>query len=179
MRHLVLFLNRYSNWKLLTGLVLLYVLFSVVLLGNAEKKINTLAGQEIGPIDLIFGFNPGRTLDMVEAYGDAGRAYYSEVEITIDIGYPIIYALLFAVIITLIYKKLNNQPVLYLNMLPFVAMFFDFLENLTIVSMLTHYPEQSMLMATLCEIFKLIKWLLFGLIIFVIIFGFIKMIMKR
>ena len=132
MRHLVLFLNRYSNWKVLAGLVLLYLLFSVVLLANAEKKINALAGQEIGPIDLTFGFNPQGALAMVEAYGAAGRAYYSEIEITIDIGYPIIYALLFAVLITMIYKKLNNQPVLYLNMLPFVAMFFDFLENLTI-----------------------------------------------
>ena len=157
MNSLVIFLNRFSNWKTLVGLILLYAIFPAVLFKNAAEKINALAGKEIGPIDLTFGFSPHRTLQMVEAYGDAARAYYKQVELTVDIAYPIVYALMFAVMLTLIYRRLLGRPVVYLNMLPFVAMLFDFLENITIVSMLSHYPEQSMAMATLCELFKLIK----------------------
>lgn len=179
MNKLILFLNRFSNWKTLVGLVILYAIFSFILLKNAEEKINQLAGKEVGPIDLTFGFSPERTLQMVEDYGDAGRAYYSQVELTIDIIYPVVYALLFAVILTLIYSRLIGGPVQYLNVLPFVAMFFDYLENITIVSMLNNYPEQSIAMATLCELFKLFKWLIFGLILFLIIYGLIKLAFRR
>jgi hypothetical protein len=178
MNSLVLFLNRFSNGKTLVGLLLLYALFPVVLFKNAGEKINALAGKEIGPIDLTFGFNPQRTLQMVEDYGEAARAYYKQVELSVDIAYPVVYALMFAVMLTLIYRRLLGRPVVYLNMLPFVAMLFDFLENITIVSMLTHYPEQSRAMANLCEIFKLIKFLLFGLILFLIIYGLIKLLLQ-
>ena len=173
------FLNRISNWKTLVGLILLYILFPAVLFKNAEEKINALAGKEIGPIDLKFRFNPNRTLQMVEDYGEAGRLYYKHAELIIDTAYPIVYALLFAVIITLIYRWLLHGPVHYLNLLPFVAMAFDFLENFAIISLLAHYPEQSILMATFCEIFKLLKWLFFGLILFLILFGLIKMVFRK
>ncbi|MEO5906166.1 MAG: hypothetical protein ABIQ11_05535 [Saprospiraceae bacterium] len=173
------FLNRISNWKTLVGLILLFLIFPMVLFRNAMEKINALAGKEIGPIDLTFGFSPKRTLQMIEDYGDAGRAYYQHVEMSIDIIFPIVYAFLFAVLITIIYRRLINGPVRHLNMLPVVVMFFDFLENFAIISLLKHYPEQSMLMASLCELFKLLKWLMFGLIIFLVIYGLIKLLLKK
>jgi hypothetical protein len=173
------FLNRISNWKTLIGLILLYMIFPLVLFKNAETKLNALAGKVIGPIDLTFGYNPKRTLQMVEEYGEAGRAYYQQVEMSIDIIYPVIYAFLFAVLITIIYRRLINGPVRHLNMLPFVAMTFDFLENFAIISLLKHYPEQSMLMANLVEIFKLLKWLMFGIIIFLVIYGLIKLLLRK
>lgn len=179
MNKLILFLNRFSNWKTLVGLLILYAIFPLILLKNAEEKINQLAGKEIGPIDLTFGFSPARTLQMVEDYGDAGRNYYAQIELTVDLIYPIVYALLFAVILTLIYSRLIGGPVRYLNLLPFIAMFFDYLENITIVSMLKSYPEQSVAMATLCELFKLFKWLIFALIFFLIVYGLIKLAFRR
>ena len=179
MNSLSAFLNRISNWKTLVGLILLYILFPAVFFKNAEEKMNALAGKELGPIDLTFGFNPTRTLQMVADYGDAGRAYYKQVEMIIDSAYPIVYALLFAVIITLIYSKLLRGPVHYLNLVPFVAMFFDFMENFAIISLLSHYPEQSLFMASLCEVFKLFKWLFFALVLFLIVYGLIKMLFRK
>lgn len=173
------FLNRISNWKTFIGLLLLYMLFPAVLFKNAEEKINALAGKELGPIDLTIGYDPQRTLRMVEEYGEEARKYYASVETSIDLAYPVVYALLFAVLLTMIYRRLLGRQVMHINMLPFVAMFFDFLENLTIVSMLRHYPEQSILMANLCEIFKLAKWIIFGIIIFLILYGLIRMIFRK
>lgn len=173
------FLNRIANGKTLVGLILLYAIFPAVLFKNAEEKLNALAGREIGPIDLTFGFNPQRTLQMVADYGDAGRGYYRQLEMTIDLAYPLVYAFLFSVLITLIYRRLNSAPVRHLNMVPFFAMAFDFLENFVIIQLLTHYPEQSVLMATLCEIFKLLKWLMLGLIIFLVVAGLLKLLFRR
>jgi hypothetical protein len=179
MNAMILFLNRFSNWKTLVGLLILYMLFPLVFFKNAEAKINSLAGKDINPIDLTFGFNPAPTLQMVEDYGDAARKYYASVELSVDIAYPIVYSLLLAVILTLIYRRLIHGPVRYINLLPFFTLFFDYLENITIVSLLKHYPEQSMTMATLCELFKLIKWLLFGLILFLIVYGLIKLLFNK
>jgi len=171
-------LNRVSNWKTLVGLILIDVLFVAVLLKNAEEKMNAMAGKIIGPIDLTFGFNPRRTLRMIEDYGDAARDYYMSVELTIDLAYPLVYAFLFAVAITLIYRRLLGGPVRYLNVLPFIAMCFDYLENIAIVFLLKNYPEQSLTIAILCEFFKLIKWLLFGLVIFLVLYGLIKLLLN-
>lgn len=179
MSSLATFLNRISNWKTLVGLILLYILFPAVLFKNAAEKINAFAGKEIGPVDLTFGFNPGRTLQMVADYGDAGRAYYKQVILIVDSAFPIVYALIFAVLITLIYRKLLMGPVRYLNLVPFIAMVFDFLENFAIVSLLNHYPEQSVFMASLCEVFKLLKWLFFALALFLIVFGLIKLLFRK
>jgi len=173
------FLNRISNWKTLVGLLLLSILFPAVLFRNAEEKINAFAGKEIGSIDLTFGFNPKRTLQMVADYGDAGRAYYNQAVIGLDSAYPIVYGFLFAVLITLIYRRLLKGQVRYLNLIPFVAVFFDFLENFAIINLLSHYPEQSLLIASLCEIFKLFKWLFFLLNIFLVIYGLIMLLFKR
>jgi len=87
--------------------------------------------------------------------------------------------MLFAVLLTIIYRKLIRGPVRYIHLVPFIAMFFDFFENLTIVSMLNHYPEQSYTMASLCEFFKLMKWLVFGVIIFLVIYGMIRLLLKQ
>ncbi|HZV70810.1 MAG TPA: hypothetical protein VFG10_14745 [Saprospiraceae bacterium] len=173
------FLNRISNWKTLLGLLIIYFLFPSVWFRHAGEKISQLAGKEIGPVDLTFGFNPKRTLQMIEDYGEAGRTYYRFVEMTIDIIYPIVYCTFFAVLLTMIYRSLLRGPVKYLNMVPFAAMVFDFLENISIVSMINHYPEQSIFIATLCELFKMLKWLMFGLVLFLVIFGLFKVLTRK
>ena len=172
------FLNRISNCITLIGLFIIYILFPTVFFKMAGDKINALAGKIIGPIDLTFGFNPARTLQMVADYGEA-RSFYQWIEMSVDLIYPVVYAFFFAVALTMIYRKLLARPVRYLNLIPFIAMSFDFLENIAIVSMLRHYPEQSTLMATLCEIFKMMKWIAFALIIFLVIFGLMRMLVRR
>jgi hypothetical protein len=94
MRSFTSFLDRIANWKTLLFLLVLYVSFPAYWLKNAEATMNRLAGKTIGPIDLTFGFNPTRTLAMVADYGPAGRAYYTSVELTTDLIYPIVYSML-------------------------------------------------------------------------------------
>ena len=173
------FLNRISNWKTLIGLIILYFIFAGILLNNAEKKINALAGKKVGVIDLTVGYDPKQTLQMVEDYGDDARAYYKQAELTLDTPYPLIYTFMFAVIITMIYRRLLGRPVQYLNLVPFAALVFDYAENICVISLLSHYPEQSMTMATLCEIFKLLKFFMFGVILLIILVGLAKLVLRR
>lgn len=179
MTRLANFLDRVANWKMLILLLALYISFPAYWLKNAESTINQLAGKAIGPIDLTIGFNPGRTLRMVADYGPKARAYYAQTELTVDVAYPLIYSLLFAVILTLLFRRKSYKPVAWVTLLPFVSLLFDYLENAVIVSLLTTYPTQSTALAVLCEVAKLAKWLSFGLTAVLILYGLFRLIQSR
>jgi hypothetical protein len=176
MKPLSNFLIRIANWKSLVAFLALYVFFSGYILKNAEDKINELAGKTIGVIDLTFGFNPQKTLSMIADYGDAARAYYAKTEMTADVLYPIVYAFLFGIILSLLFRK---KTYAWVNVLPFIDMLFDYAENINIVMLLNTFPEQSITIATLCEVFKMLKWLTLGIIILLIIYGLIMKVVKR
>ncbi len=71
MKKLSDFLNRISNWKTLLITFAIYMVFNLVLLKNAESKINELTQKTVGVIDLTFGFNPPKTLQMIADYGSS------------------------------------------------------------------------------------------------------------
>jgi hypothetical protein len=178
MKTLSLFLDRIANWKVLLVIIAVYVSFPAYFLKNAETRMNTLAGKTLGPIDLTMGFTPEKTLQLVAEYGDEARAYYATVETTIDVVYPIVYTFLFGVILTLLFRGKSYKPFKYVNLLPFASLLFDYLENITIVTMLKSYPDQSMTVATLCEIFKLGKWLTFAAMLVLIVYGLLRLLPK-
>jgi len=152
------------------------MIFPGFILKNAEAKINELSGSSIGVIDLTFSFNPAKTLGMVAAYSESARDYYSMIEMTADVAYPFIYACLFGIVLTLLYHSTSYYKV---AILPFCAMMFDYLENVTIITLLKTYPQQSETVATFCEIFKGLKWLCFGMIILLILVGLVRKLLVR
>jgi hypothetical protein len=176
---LITFLNRIANWKTLVFLLAIYVSFPAYWLKNAETTINKLAGKPVGPIDLTVGFNPTRTLQMVADYGPEARAYYARTELTTDLIYPIVYSFLLAVILTMLFRNKPYKPFGWVTLLPFVSLIFDYLENATIVTMLTSYPAQSPTLAVLCEVAKLLKWLSFGLVVIFVLYGLFRLIMSK
>ncbi len=176
MKSLINFLDRIANWKSLLAFLAMYMAFPGYILKNAEIKINELAGKTVGIIDLTFGFNPQKTLDMVAEYGDAARAYYAKTEMTADVAYPLVYAFLFGIILTLLYR---NKSRAWVSALPFLCMLFDYGENISIIALLQTYPQQSMTLATGCEIFKLLKWLTLGLVLVLIVYGLVVKLLGR
>ena len=162
MERLTQFITKIANWKSLLFFLVFFFSFNLVILKNAEEQINNLAENSVGVIDLTKGFNPQRTLKMVEDYGAEARSYYAKVEMTADVVYPLVYAFLFGIILALIYKEKFRTIIITL---PFYAMIFDLIENTAIVILLKTFPDQSLTMAIICEIFKLLKWLSLGIII--------------
>ena len=179
MKLLSLFLNRIANWKTLLFSLAIYLLFAAYFLKNAENKINELAGKTIGVIDLTFGFNPQKTLDMVAQYGNAARDYYAQTEMTTDLLYPLVYAFLFGIILTLLFRNKHHQPFASLNTLPFLCLIFDYAENINIIILLRTFPEQPYAVAVLCEVFKLLKWLTLGVVIVAIVYGLIRLLLDK
>ncbi|WP_020606053.1 hypothetical protein [Spirosoma spitsbergense] len=170
------FLTRIANWKTLLFLGVIYVSFPAYWFKNAGATISQLAGKPVDPIDLTFGFNPARTLAMVAGYGPTARAFYARTELTIDLVYPVVYSFLLAVILTMLFRHWSNRQFV---LLPFVVLLSDYLENAAIVTLLTGYPAQSMTVAVLCEVFKLIKWLSFGITVCLVVYGLVLRVSGR
>lgn len=172
-------LNRISNWKTLLIFFAIYMFFNAYLLKNAEGKINSLSGKTIGVIDLTMGFDTQKTLGMVAAYSPEARDFYAKTELTTDVIYPIVYAFFFGIILTLLFKGKSYSPHPIGNILPFISLAFDYLENITIVNLLQTYPTQNETVALFCEIFKLVKWASFAFIIGLILYGLIRLAISK
>lgn len=164
------FLHRIAGWKLFMMCCVLYLLFPAYILKNAEQKIDALAGRKLGVIDLTIGFDPQRTLAMVAGYGDEARAYYAQTEMTADVAYPIVYAFLFGILLSMLYRHTTWK---WVNVIPFVTMFADFSENVFIIYLLQQYPSQSVNVAAMLEIVKLFKWMSFAFMMLLVVVGLI------
>ena len=114
----------------------------------------------VGPIDLQFFYTPDKVYGMVASYGEHGRAFYRNVELTVDILYPIVYTLFFSLFITWLFQRgfAAESKMQILNVVPFGAWLFDLLENLGIVGMLSVYPSTTALLAWVTTVFTMIKW---------------------
>ncbi|MEO6760370.1 MAG: hypothetical protein ABIO24_13010 [Saprospiraceae bacterium] len=171
MKTLSAFFQNRASWPVFFLVLVIYLLFPAFLLPNAEKAIHAAAGKDVGIIDLGMGFDPAAIQQQVADYGPAGRALYRHTELTIDIAYPLTYAVFFTLLLTLAMRGLPlSDRLRQANVLPFLMWGFDMLENACIVWMLSAYPEQSNLAANLCAVFRLLKWLCFAAVVGLLLF---------
>lgn len=174
-------LNRFSEkfhqWAK-GWLVLVLLALDVFFAGFVMPLIGGLmqGGQGgIQPLDLMFFAVPDQTFDMIERYGDLGRIFYRNVELTADIVYPIIYLFAFALLISWLFQRgfSPESKMMKLNVMPLGAWFFDLLENLSIVAMLSMYPAKPAALAWLFALFNAVKWLFAGASIVLILVGLV------
>lgn len=152
--------HRYAKGWLILLLAFLDVLFNAVILPRTQASLEAASGG-VGPIDLKLFYTPEQVNSMIAAYGDAGRAAYRTFEMTGDIVYPIVYTLFFGLLLSWLLQRAfaSNSRGRLLNIVPVGAWFFDLLENIGIVLMLSLYPATSTLLAQATALFTLVKWI--------------------
>ena len=155
--------NKFYRWAkgwLVLALLALDIFFAGFLMPLVGGLMQGGQG-DIQPLDLMFFATPDQTFGMIEKYGDAGRVFYRNVELTVDIVYPIVYLFAFGLLISWLFKRgfSPNSKMMKLNIIPFGAWFFDLLENLNIVTLLTIYPAKPTAFAWLLMVLTTIKWL--------------------
>jgi hypothetical protein len=108
----------------------------------------------------MFFYTPTQAFEMIDKYGEAGRALYLKIELTADIIYPIVYTLFYGLLISWLFQRAfrADSPMQKWNMIPVGAWFFDLLENIGIVSMLAAYPSKPAIIASITMIFGSLKW---------------------
>jgi hypothetical protein len=140
-----------ANWKVILLLILLFLLANLVIIPWVYPKFQTL--------DTSSSYSPARAYELISSYGGQGRHAYALIEVTLDLVYPYITALLFSLLAAYTLKRAfpNTPWVLYLSFLPFLILLADYLENACVVTMLLSYPAQLVFVARLSNLFTGIK----------------------
>ena len=139
------------------------------------------ANNHVIPLDLMFFYTPAQAFQMIDKYGEAGRALYLKIELTADIIYPIVYTLFYGFLLSWLFQRAfkSASPMQKLNIIPIGAWFFDLLENLGIVSMLAMYPAKPAFLAWLTMIFGSLKWAFFLVTLGLVLIGLVRAVINR
>jgi hypothetical protein len=168
-------LRKYANGWLVLVFLAGEIFFNAVILPARKAAMESASGGT-GPIDLQIFYTPDKVYKMVESYGEAGRASYRTFELTVDILYPVVYTLFFSLAITWLFQRgfASTSSMQKYNVVPFGAWFFDLLENLSIVSMLSVFPSTPAALAWAAAIFTFVKWFFAGASIILMVVGLVK-----
>jgi len=60
-----------------------------------------------------------------------------------------------------------------------LVLLFDYAENINIVYLLKTFPSPSMAAATLCEVFKLLKWGTLGFVVVTVLVGLVLKLLRK
>ena len=166
-------LNKYAKGRIILVFLALMLLFAMVIVPTIQGKIEASSGG-VSLIDLQFSYTPEKAYSMIASYGDEGRALYRTFALTGDVIYPVVYSILFSLIISWLFQRsfASNSKLQMLNIIPFGAWLFDWLENINIVMMLSLYPSKATTVAKLASICTTIKWSFGAVAILLLLIGF-------
>ena len=169
--------DRFYRWNkgwLIFILFLLDAFFSGFLLPLIQGMIQGGKGG-IQPLDLMFLATPEKIFNMLNEYGEFGRSLYRNVELTVDIVYPIVYLFFFGLLISWLFQRgfSPSSPMRKFNIMPLGAWFFDLLENVVIVTLISVFPSEPVGLAWILTIFTTIKWFFAGASILLILVGLV------
>jgi len=139
--------------------------------------INVFALPVIYPrfetLDIQSSYSPEKAYQLIDSYGEEGRQYYALIELTLDVIYPLVSALLFSSLTIYIFRRVF-PPNSFWQKLPLlgpIVMAIDYLENTGIVVMLLSYPRRLDIVAQAANIFTVAKFALSQLELILIVIG--------
>ena len=101
-------------------------------------------------------YSPDDLYAFLEGIGDSGRSLYAWTQITLDVIYPVVYCLLFAVLLVVLYRW---EKLRCLVLMPLLTGFFDLLENFTTAYLAATFSSgRNATLAGLAPIFSTGKW---------------------
>ena len=175
--------ERFYRWNkgwLIFILFLLDGFFSGFLLPLIQGMMQDDKGGVL-PLDLMLFATPEKIFGMIQRYGEFNRPFYRNVELTVDIVYPIVYLFFFGLLISWLFQRgfAPNSPMRKFNIMPLGAWFFDLLENVFIVTLLSVFPSQPTALAWILTVLSTIKWFFAGASILLILIGLVMAIKNR
>lgn len=147
------------QWKWVIVATIIFMVFLILVLPQMDEYSAKVIG-DFGSPDTSLIYSGADLYDMAESYGESGRAAYIKLRWTFDLVWPFVYTLFF-VLWTL--KLLEYVPrtswTKHLVIVPLVAMFLDFMENLGATIVMARYPLASGLIASITPLMTSLKWL--------------------
>ena len=152
-------IGRWSTGRIAFAALAVFVAFTGTVLPAQAARARAIFGSAGSP-DTSFLYTAADLYRMAEAYGDAGRAAYIHARFTFDVIWPLVYTLFLVTAISWLFRKALPAESRWqrLNLLPFLGMGFDFLENVGASLVMARYPAQTPVVDSLTPVFTLVKW---------------------
>ena len=175
--------ERFYQWNkgwLIFILFLLDAFFSGFLLPLIQAMMQGDKGG-IQPLDLMLFATPEKIFGMINEYGEYGRPFYRGVELTVDIIYPIVYLFFFGLLISWLFQRgfASTSPMRKFNIMPLGAWFFDLIENIFVVTLLSVFPSQPTALAWILVLLTTVKWFFAGSSMLLVLVGLIMAIKNK
>lgn len=175
------YIEKNRTGKIVLGLfILTNLVYAFMLLVTIPNTMNFSEGMKL--LDMM---PTGYDLDYVNklfiTLGEDGRNMYLTNQIPVDMVYPLLFGLTYALVLAYFLKKINKlrSPFSYLCLLPIIAGIADYLENIGIITLLNNYPDFTETTVNTTSMFSLIKSistsLFFITLIVILIFFVIKL----
>ncbi len=152
-------LQRLSSGAVALLAAALFAIFMVFVLPAQAVESAAVSGINATPDTTLF-YTTGELYDLAGTMGKAGRSHYIRSRLTFDAIWPVVYVAFFATTISWLAQRSFAPTSRWqmTNLLPFVAMLFDILENLSASLVIVRYPTPTPIVAELAGIFTLLKW---------------------
>ena len=163
------FYEKSKNNLVLLLLMAVFLSFNAFIFPYFTKLYNL---QDHVILDLQFGFTPEYANAVISGYGEHGRLGIMVFNGIIDSIYPLVYGSLLALLISRFKMKANagKNTLQIINLIPFVAVLFDFMENTGILIMIQNYPGQSIPVAWITSFAGMFKWIFLGISVLILLF---------
>lgn len=160
-----------TGWVVLASLMV-FLLFIIFALPSQSSGGDQISGEPKIP-DLSFYYSADDLYRIAQELGDTGRADYIYARFTFDLVWPLVYAAFLVTSISWIFgRRLSIQGTArFVNLVPFLGMVFDYLENISTSLVMLRFPSNTPLVASLAGLFTLSKWLLIAASFVLLVFG--------
>ncbi len=162
MRRFSEFLYKKIGKKAFIASIIILVLFVSIANPIVSKYMDEVTGGAPSP-DTTFGYGKADIIQMAQDYGQEGRDAYVLMRVTFDLVFPAIYLFF---LVSAIVRLLGNTPegsaIRLLNLLPFLAVLFDLIENTMTATVMGMYPKEAVFAASVAPYVSIIKWVFVG-----------------
>ena len=152
------FLNKNATWNSILILLGLIIIFNLLIFPFAYKT-----SQNIIPLDLQFSYSSEKAYDILANYSDEGLKEYVIAELTVDLIFPLIYALFLSFFLF----KLTKKSIL--SLFPLLIILSDYAENIGIAVIIHYLPHKLPNLVGLTSLFTSLKWVLIAISILLIL----------
>ncbi len=164
--------------KLATGKNIIILLILMIV---ANAVVIPLIYPQFETLDLQSSYSPDGAYNLISSYGEQGRLHYAVIELTLDLFYPLISALLFSLFTAYTFRRIFSpqSKLQYLALIPLAVMLVDYFENISVVTMLFIFPQRIDPVAQAANLFTVTKFALSYVELALVLIGLIGLLAKK
>lgn len=155
--------------RVLIWVVFTYLIYAFILLVSVPSILKYTNGMNTFNM-MPFGYSSEYVMKLLITLGSEGRHAYLFHQIPLDLVFPFIFAFGNCLLVGYLLNRMNSLKgnLIYLCLLPVFASWFDYLENIGVMTLLLKYPNVSELVIQFSNFFSVTKSLLMNIFFFVL-----------